>query len=124
YESPDGRAGMLVVVKGEIWSLLRKQRDRSPIEPETLVAKPDAPAEQFSNDAELANFFVLLSDRETEVVLLRLESMKYREIADALGISPNSVNRFLARALTKIRNHRLAGAGKRHPGSRTAKGTR
>jgi RNA polymerase sigma-70 factor (ECF subfamily) len=44
----------------------------------------------------------LLSRREEEVLLLRLESMKYREIADHLGISMNSVNTFLARALRKL----------------------
>ncbi|MFN7934531.1 MAG: RNA polymerase sigma factor [Bryobacteraceae bacterium] len=44
----------------------------------------------------------VLTRRETEVVLLRLESMKYREIGAALGISGNSVNVLLARALKKL----------------------
>ncbi len=44
----------------------------------------------------------LLSRREEEVLLLRLEAMKYREIADHLGISINSVNTLLARALRKL----------------------
>jgi RNA polymerase sigma-70 factor (ECF subfamily) len=44
----------------------------------------------------------LLSVREQEVLLLRLDSMKYREIASALGISVNSVNTLLARALEKL----------------------
>jgi RNA polymerase sigma factor (sigma-70 family) len=44
----------------------------------------------------------LLSQREEEVLLLRLEAMKYREIADHLGISMNSVNTLLARALRKL----------------------
>lgn len=43
-----------------------------------------------------------LSVREEEVLMLRLQSMKYREIADTLGISINSVNTLLARALEKI----------------------
>jgi RNA polymerase sigma-70 factor (ECF subfamily) len=43
-----------------------------------------------------------LSLREEEVLMLRLQSMKYREIADTLGISINSVNTLLARALEKI----------------------
>lgn len=46
--------------------------------------------------------FSLLSLREEEVLLLRLQSMKYREIADSLGISINSVNTLLARALEKM----------------------
>jgi RNA polymerase sigma-70 factor (ECF subfamily) len=54
----------------------------------------------------------LLSVREQEVLLLRLESMKYREIAAALGISINSVNTLLARALTKLQTA-LAPAARR-----------
>ena len=44
----------------------------------------------------------LLSVREEEVLMLRLQSMKYREIAESLGISINSVNTLLARALEKM----------------------
>jgi RNA polymerase sigma-70 factor (ECF subfamily) len=43
-----------------------------------------------------------LSVREEEVLMLRLQSMKYREIAEALGISINTVNTLLARALEKM----------------------
>jgi RNA polymerase sigma factor (sigma-70 family) len=49
------------------------------------------------------NLLRLLSPREQEVLLLRLEAMKYREIADRLGISMTSVNTLLARALQKLR---------------------
>lgn len=51
----------------------------------------------------IADYLCLLSRREEEVLLLRLEAMKYREIADQLGISMNSVNTILARALQKLR---------------------
>jgi len=44
----------------------------------------------------------LLSPREEEVLLLRLEPMKYQEIADHLGISMNSVKTLLTRALRKL----------------------
>jgi RNA polymerase sigma-70 factor, ECF subfamily len=54
-----------------------------------------------------------LTPREQEVLLLRLESMKYREIAEALGISINSVNTLLARALTKLQNAMAPGAAGR-----------
>ncbi len=46
----------------------------------------------------------LLSVREEEVLMLRLQSMKYREIAESLGISINTVNTLLARAVEKIQN--------------------
>jgi RNA polymerase sigma-70 factor (ECF subfamily) len=51
----------------------------------------------------IADYLCVLSRREEEVLLLRLEAMKYREIADQLGISMNSVNTFLARALQKLK---------------------
>lgn len=44
----------------------------------------------------------LLTSREEEVLLLRMEALKYREIASLLGISPNSVNTLLARAIRKL----------------------
>jgi RNA polymerase sigma-70 factor (ECF subfamily) len=43
-----------------------------------------------------------LTPREYEALTLRLEPMKYREIAAALGISINSVNVLLSRALEKL----------------------
>ncbi len=49
----------------------------------------------------------VLTPREEEVLLLRMEALKYREIATQLGISPNSVNTLLARALRKL--HKAAG---------------
>jgi RNA polymerase sigma factor (sigma-70 family) len=51
---------------------------------------------------DIRNLLSVLSPREEEVLLLRLEALKYREIADQLGISMNSVNTLLARALRKL----------------------
>lgn len=45
----------------------------------------------------------VLTEREKEVVLLRLQSFKYREIAKQLGNSEKSVATLLARALKKLR---------------------
>jgi RNA polymerase sigma factor (sigma-70 family) len=44
----------------------------------------------------------VLSPREEDVVLLRLQSMKYREIGQQLGISSKSVCTLLARAVKKL----------------------
>jgi RNA polymerase sigma factor (sigma-70 family) len=52
--------------------------------------------------ADIRSLLRVLSPREEEVLLLRLEALKYREIADQLGISMNSVNTLLARALRKL----------------------
>jgi RNA polymerase sigma-70 factor (ECF subfamily) len=64
---------------------------------ESLATAPDIAA-----DGDLERMLAVLTRREVDVVLLRLESMKYREIGSALGISGNSVNVLLARALRKL----------------------
>jgi RNA polymerase sigma-70 factor (ECF subfamily) len=51
---------------------------------------------------EATRLFSVLTRREEEVLLLRMEALKYREIAARLGISSNSVNTLLARALRKL----------------------
>ncbi len=51
---------------------------------------------------DVHRFFHRLSEREEQVLLLRMESMKYSEIAQHLGITSNSVSTLLARALRKI----------------------
>ena len=64
---------------------------------ENLATPPDCGA-----SGDLERMLSVLTRREMEVVMLRLESMKYREIGAALGISGNSVNVLLARALRKL----------------------
>jgi DNA-directed RNA polymerase specialized sigma24 family protein len=51
---------------------------------------------------DIRNLLSVLSPREEEVLMLRLEALKYREVAEQLGISLNSVNTLLARALRKL----------------------
>lgn len=70
-----------------------------PFEETEIAGKLEAKA--FEVD-EIRDFLSVLTAREEEVLLLRLESLKYREIADQLGISMNSVNTLLARALRKL----------------------
>jgi RNA polymerase sigma factor (sigma-70 family) len=55
-------------------------------------------------DGGLEELLGILTPREREVVLLRVDSFKYRQIAEQLGISKNSVNTLLARALEKLQN--------------------
>jgi RNA polymerase sigma factor (sigma-70 family) len=70
------------------------------------VARPDQSAHgrlsSFKDIVDIRNLLSVLSPREEEVLLLRLEAMKYREIAEQLGIGVNSVNTLLARALRKL----------------------
>jgi RNA polymerase sigma-70 factor, ECF subfamily len=44
-----------------------------------------------------------LSEREAEVLVMRLSAMKYREIAEQLNITTSSVNTLLLRALKKLK---------------------
>jgi RNA polymerase sigma factor (sigma-70 family) len=75
---------------------------------EPLSILDDLPASAFfvappvSASDEVTKLFSVLTPREEEVTLLRMTSLKYREIAEQLGISPKSVNTLLARALRKL----------------------
>lgn len=51
---------------------------------------------------DLQRLFSQLSPRETEVILLRAESLTYSEIANELGIATTSVGTLLARAIAKL----------------------
>jgi RNA polymerase sigma-70 factor (ECF subfamily) len=53
-------------------------------------------------ERDVANRLRCLSPREQEVILLRMEALKCREIAVEMGISINSVTTLLARALRKL----------------------
>jgi RNA polymerase sigma factor (sigma-70 family) len=77
-------------------------KDRSLHEQLDEADLPGEPAAEISRLAEIRSLLSVLSPREEEVLLLRLEALKYREIADQLGISMNSVNTLLARALRKL----------------------
>jgi RNA polymerase sigma-70 factor (ECF subfamily) len=66
---------------------------------------------------EITRLFSVLSPREEEVLLLRLGALKYREIGEQLGISPNSVTTLLARALRKLQR----AAARSSPDARTTK---
>jgi RNA polymerase sigma-70 factor (ECF subfamily) len=60
---------------------------------------------------DIRGLLSVLSPREEEVLLLRIESLKYREIAEQLGININSVNTLLARALRKLQQARREKTG-------------
>jgi RNA polymerase sigma factor (sigma-70 family) len=122
-EIPNPKAWTLLVVKREIWRNVRSLNQQHAVESDTLVAVAEQEVtEERAGAPDLSDFLGFLSEREREILLLRLESMKYREIATVLGISPNSVNRFLARAIAKIRKHCLGADPKRTGLAQAAKG--
>src|SRR5207245_5433388 len=80
----------------------RQIKDRTPHEPLDELELAGETATELSSLADIRSLLSVLSPREEEVLLLRLEALKYREIAEQLGISMNSVNTLLARALRKL----------------------
>jgi RNA polymerase sigma-70 factor (ECF subfamily) len=109
------KAWTLCVLRRAIGKHVRTyERQGGPPQPlevlDTLPAGPPADIPRDIQWDETAQLFSLLSPREEEVLLLRMEALKYREIGQRLGISANSVNTLLARALRKLqmatKNHR------------------
>jgi DNA-directed RNA polymerase specialized sigma24 family protein len=66
---------------------------------------------------DITGLFSLLSAREEEVVLLRMERLKYREIASRLSITPGAVSTLLVRALRKMQAVVAGGVGRSMEGT-------
>lgn len=104
---PNPKAWTLLVMKRIMLRQMKSQSLNVPIEDDLCPdVDPQLIAIEARGDQELT--FDTLSPRETEVLLLRMQAMKYREIATALSISPNSVNKLLSRAIDKLRRIRSA----------------
>jgi len=103
------KAWTLCVLRHEIGRAMRTQ-ERYYASQATAEALENLPAADFETIGSLleidqvTRLFSVLTPREEEVILLRLASLKYREIAERLGISPSSVNTLLARALRKLQH--------------------
>src|SRR4051812_41624947 len=97
------KAWTLCVVRREIGKQLRNYGSREVSFERFNFAGPRADQPDLSLEYDdVAKILSQLSPREQEVMLLRMESLKYREIASELGISINSVATLLARALRKL----------------------
>ena len=103
------RAWLLKTVHNRIcktWHKAQEQPERG-ISRLDLEAFP-VPADDFDGFTESARdyfveFLSRLASREREVILLRAQGLRYREIASQLGISSNSVGTLLLRAMRKMR---------------------
>ena len=91
------------------WNLQRRQANRS--WDDTAVeqrADPTPDPESQLADAErrrrLANVLHALPERDRQCIVLRAEGLRYREIADALGISLGAVAKSLTRSITRLVN--------------------
>jgi RNA polymerase sigma factor (sigma-70 family) len=125
------RAWTLAVVRNQARKRARNHQLHpyllEPPEVLDLLADPATDAADWSAErSDIVSLLGVLTRRESEVLLLRIESRKYREIADQLGISAKSVATLLARALRKLQlaaQARIEGeyvlAGKRTHASKT-----
>ena len=79
------------------WAKLPETEPLNLLEHENLApVQPDVYSET------VPKLLSCLTPREQEVLMLRMEAYKYREIAQCLGISQNSVNTLLSRAISKL----------------------
>lgn len=65
----------------------------------------DAAVSLLASD-ELSHLLSFLTRREEEIVLLRLEGLKYAEIGQQLGLHVSTVKTLIARALRKLQGRR------------------
>lgn len=98
------RAWTLTVVRNHAAKRLRRMAARGEqLEAGAALDRLAAPREDPEPGFDdLAEMLSVLSSREQEVLLLRLDSLKYREIAGCLGIDESSVATHLARAIRKL----------------------
>jgi len=98
------RAWAYCVARREIGNRLKESSllgTQAPLEQVDELAQAGAAFSEPGDDVQ--RLLAVLTARETEVVLLRLGNLKYREIGGELGISTKAVGTLLARALEKLR---------------------
>jgi len=101
------KAWAFTVVRHESGARLRRRNDERlahqglEVLDDLPMGRWSDPVAGFEND-DVARLSSLLSKREQEALLLRMEGLKYREIGGELGLSIQSVSTLLSRALRKL----------------------
>ncbi len=103
----DPRQWTLCVVRHQVSKHLRNRRRHAEElqPPEVLEAVADGgafPPRAADHGGDVQRLLGVLTPREKEVILLRMESLKYQQIAAHLGVSPKTIAALLARALHKL----------------------
>ncbi|HEX6748195.1 MAG TPA: sigma-70 family RNA polymerase sigma factor [Longimicrobium sp.] len=104
------RAWLFRVGTNAAWMALRTRgRRRRLLESAPLRAPvgdappaPDAAAETAEVRTKVRRALDALGERERQILLMQQEGFKYREIAEAVGTTTQSVGTMLARALNKL----------------------
>ena len=105
-DSPDARGWLYSTTRNYILDRLKEyyfRNGRSLEEASHLPEVQKNPEERFIINEIGDRAREVLSPRELQCLLLRHEGLRYRDIADTLGIDSGTVGAFLARALKKIR---------------------
>jgi RNA polymerase sigma-70 factor (ECF subfamily) len=117
----NAKAWTFKVIQREIARNHRAEIQRSEsLEPtEILDLRPalGPRTDSFIDNDELTRLLALLTVREEEVLLLRMQGFRYQEIGSALHISLNSVKTLLARALRKLHDNATATGSNEMPRS-------
>ena len=104
------KAWMFGVLRNDLskaWKNGRRMRAVSDDDIERLsdaVPPMELDSRRDADTDDIQQLFSVLTTREQEVMVLRLASLKYREIASRLDISASAVNALLARAIRKLRH--------------------
>lgn len=103
------RVGHNLALKRRQKTLRRRQNESTwdSTLPQRLIdpaANPEEQLAEIRRRQRLHSVLRALPERERRCVYLRAEGLRYREIADTLGISLGSVAKSLARAVTRLTN--------------------
>ncbi len=80
-----------------------------PVAEATLSAGPANPESELIRDERMRRFHAAvenLSEQQKRCLFLRMEGLRYPEIASAMGISPSAVGEFLRRAMLRLKKVR------------------
>jgi RNA polymerase sigma-70 factor (ECF subfamily) len=88
-----------------------RQDSELPFDPDLAwpSTSPDTPESELAEREKLERFHAAvagLSEQQRRCLMLRLEGLRYPEIAQTLGISPSAVGEFLRRAIARLRSLR------------------
>jgi RNA polymerase sigma-70 factor, ECF subfamily len=101
------RAWVFRVAHNEALKLKAKERHHSEITPEFEPVSGDATPEKQLMESEsqrrLQKALTGLSPQQRQVLHLRASGLRYREIAETIGVTTSTVNEFLRRAVVRLR---------------------
>ncbi len=84
------------------YNALRASKRRTRYEqaalPDAAGADPVQAAERADECTRVRSTLAQMSERDAQLLVLRYSGLSYKEIADVLGVSPNSIGTLLARA--------------------------